>query len=221
MQRTYQLSEIVPTRADSAMAALLTRAGRRSHFASGSFIQQRGDENDGFWLVEAGAVSIRRFGRDGEATIYAVLGAGDLFGELAHFTGVSRQVDAVAETDATLLRIDARSIDRLLGQEPDFARWLLKSLGNQLRTALDRIESDRHLSAQARVARVLHDMVRRDGPQLQTTQEALANFVGFSRVTIGKILGDFARSGLIKLGYRTISVTNAAGLAERAALSRD
>ncbi len=217
MQRTYQLAEIAPTRADGEMAAMLFREGRRCRFAAGSVIQQQGDEIDGFWLVEAGAVSICRYGPDGTVTVYAVLGPGDLFGELAHFTSVSRQVDALAETDAALIRIDAAMIDRLLQQQPDFARWLLKSLGHQLRIALDRIEGDRLLSAEARVARVLADMVRRDGPALQTTQEALANHVGVSRVTVGQILGRLAQSSVIELGYRRIVVIDLAGLNERAA----
>jgi CRP-like cAMP-binding protein len=213
MQRTYQLSNVAPTRADDDMAALLVREGRRCHFAGGATIQQRGDRLDGFWLVEAGEVTVCRFGVDGGVTVYAVLGPGDLFGELAHFTNVPRQVDVVAEADAVLVRIEAAAIERLLAREPDFARWLLKSLANQLRVALDRIEGDRFLSAEARVARVLVDMVRRDGPALQTTQEALANFVGVSRVTAGQILGRFARSGIITPGYRKIVVTDAARLA--------
>ena len=208
MQRTYQLSDIAPTKADHDMAALLVRTGRRCRFDAGAVIQQQGDRGDGFWLIEAGDVSICRFGVDGGMTIFAVLGPGDLFGELAHFTGVARQVDVVAETDVAMVRIDTAAINGLLDAEPAFARWLLKSLAHQLRTALDRIDGDRTLSAEDRVKRVLTDMVRRDGPELNTTQEALANYVGVSRVTIGAILNRLCRAGLIRLGYRRIYVTN-------------
>lgn len=220
MQRTYQLAEIAPTRADGGMAALLIREGRRCRFAAGAIIQHQGDAADGFWLVETGAVSICRFGSDGTITVYAVVGPGDLFGELAYFTGMPRQVDVLAETDAALIRIDTALIDRLFQQQPDFGRWLLKSLGNQLRIALDRIEGDRSLSAEARVARVLVGMVWRSGPELHTTQEALANLVGVSRVTVGQILGRLARSGVITLGYRRIVVTNLARLTGQATTTR-
>ncbi len=188
------------------MAAMLARAGRRCLFFEGAIIQQQGDAGDGFWLIEVGNVSICRFGAEGGVTIYAVLGPGDLFGELAHFTGVARQVDVVAETDVTLVRIDTKVINGLLNQQPAFARWLLKSLAHQLRIALDRIDGDRTLSAEARVVRVLTDMVTRDGPELHTTQEALANFVGVSRVTMGAILNRLARAGLVRLSYRKIYV---------------
>jgi hypothetical protein len=43
MQRTYQLSDMAPTKADADMAALLVRAGRRCSFDAGTMIQQQGD----------------------------------------------------------------------------------------------------------------------------------------------------------------------------------
>lgn len=208
MQRTYQLSDMAPTKADADMAALLVRAGRRCSFDAGTMIQQQGDTGDGFWLIESGNVSVCRFGAEGGVTIFAVLGPGDLFGELAHFTGTTRQVDVVAETDVAMVRVDTTAINALLEAEPEFARWLLKSLAHQLRTALDRIDGDRTLSAEDRLKRLLKDIVSRDGPELQITQEALANYVGVSRVTVGAILNRLSRAGLIQLGYRKIYVTN-------------
>lgn len=181
--------------------------------AAGAMIQSRGDEDDGFWLIAAGSVSVCRFGADGNVTVFAVLGAGDVFGELAHFGGVPRQVDAVAQSDAVLVRIGADLIDRLLAQEPNFARWLLKSLANQLRAALNRIESDRNLSAELRVIRAIVSMARRQGPELSVTQQALADLVGVSRVTTGRVVGKLAQVGLIQLAYRRIEVLNLAGLA--------
>jgi CRP-like cAMP-binding protein len=107
-----------------------------------------------------------------------------------------------------MVHVNARAISTLLDAEPDFARWLLKSLAHQLRTALDRIDSDRTMLAEGRVVRLLKDMVSRDGPELHTTQEALANYVGISRVTMGAILNKLARAGLVRLSYRKIYVTN-------------
>ncbi|MBS0481312.1 MAG: Crp/Fnr family transcriptional regulator [Proteobacteria bacterium] len=212
MQRTYQLSEIAPTRAEGELAALLLREGRRQRFSGGKLIQQQGDEGDGFWLIESGTVSLCRFAADGSVTVFAILGAGDLFGELAYFAGVSRQVDAIADEDAVLVRIGGTLIERLLTHEPNFARWLLKSLANQMRLALDRIERDRSLSAELRIARALADMTRRDGPVLSLTQQALAELVGVSRVTTGQVLRGLSAAGLVRQQYRRIVVIDTGGL---------
>lgn len=220
MQRTYQLSEIGPTRVEGELAALLTREGIRHRFTPGQLILQQGDKGDGFWLIEAGTVTACRFDPEGDVTIFGVLGPGELLGELAHFAGVPRQVDVLAECDAVLIRIDAKLVSRLLAEEPDFAMWLLKSLANQLRLAFDRIDSDRRFSAEARLTQVLIDMAARDGLELDVTQQNLADFVGISRVTAGQILGKLAKTDLVRLQYRRVLITDLGALiAHRSILS--
>jgi CRP-like cAMP-binding protein len=213
MQRTYQFSEIAPTRAEGELAELLLREGLLCQFSAGTLVQQQGDEGDGFWLIKSGTVSLCRFAADGNVTIYGVLGAGDLFGELAYFAGVARQVDAIVDEDAALVRITAPLIERLLATAPDFARWLLKSLSNQLRLALDRIEDDRQLSAEHRLILALVDMARRDGPQVAISQQKLGELIGVSRITAGHILRRLADGGEISLEYRRITVHNPDALA--------
>lgn len=208
MQSTYQLSPIGPTKADPVLAALLRREGRQVAYAAGQVIQQQGDAGGGFWMIESGRVSICRFGADGGVTVFAVLGAGDLFGELAHFAGTARQVDAVAEEQALLVRVGALQVDRLLAREPHFARALLASLSNQLRLALDQIDRDRTLNAEARIARLLLDLAERDGSELPVTQQSLADRAGLSRVTTGQVLTRLEQAGAIRRGYRRIVVAN-------------
>lgn len=216
MQSTYQLSPLGPIRADPALAALLRREGRPIAYAAGQMVQQQGDSGDGFWMIETGRVAICRFGADGGVTVFGVLGAGDLFGELAYFAGTARQVDAVAEEPATLVRVGAAQIERLLAQEPAFARALLASLAHQLRLALDQIDRDRSLTAEARIARLLLDLAERDGNALTVTQQSLADRAGVSRVTAGQVLARLEQTGAIRRGYRQITLTNYGVLAAHA-----
>lgn len=206
MQSTYQFSSVGPTRADPALSALLRRDGRRMTFAPGQVIQQQGDRGDGFWMIESGRVSICRFGADGGVTVFGELGAGDLFGELAHFAGTARQVDAVAEASSVLVLVGARQIDRLLAEEPDFARALLASLAHQLRQAIEQIDRDRTLAADARVARLLFDLAEREGLEIAATQQSLADRAGLSRVTTGHVLGRLEQAGVIQKRYRKVVI---------------
>jgi DNA-binding GntR family transcriptional regulator len=43
---------------------------------------------------------------------------------------------------------------------------------------------------------------------LRITQEALANHLGISRVTVGAVLNKLASAGLVRLAYRKIYVPN-------------
>ena len=206
MQRTYQLSDLPATRVDGELARLLAQEGRRLHFAAGQVIQLHGDSGDGLWLIEEGTVNLCRIDARGDVTVFGVLGSGDLFGELAHFAEVPRQVDALAESEAVLLRIDSALVERLLASQPAFARLLLRSLANQLRSALDRIDSDRTLSAEGRIARTLVAMADREGLHLALTQQSLADLVGVSRVTVGQVLRRLVGAEAIELRYRQIRI---------------
>lgn len=212
MQTTYQLYSIGPTRANPALAALLRRAGRRITYAAGQVIQQQGDDSDGFWMIETGRVAICRFAVDGRMTVFGVMGSGDLFGELAYFAGTARQVDAVAEEAAVLVRVGAVQVERLLAQEPDFARALLGSLSHQLRLALDQIDRDRSLTAEARIARELLDLAERESSELAVTQQSLADRSAVSRITVGQVLARLEQVGAIRKGYRKIVVVDRTAL---------
>jgi SulP family sulfate permease len=57
-------------------------------------------------------------------------------GEIAHYTGVARTADVVAEVPSVVLRIDRESIERLEAEEPELAaalhRWLATTLAERL-----------------------------------------------------------------------------------------
>lgn len=212
MQTTYQLSSLPGTRLDPALARRLLQEGQPRQFGAGAMIQQQGDDGDGFWLIESGTVAVCRFGEAGQVTVFAILGPGDLFGELAYFAQLSRQVDALAQSDARLIRVGSALIERLLDGEPQFARALLNSLAHQLRAALLSIDRERSQSAQQRICRMLADLATRDGPQLRLTQQSLGEVIGVSRITAGQILSKLQADGVIQLGYRKISVIDLARL---------
>lgn len=212
MQRTYQFNPIGPTRAHSAIVDLLTAVGRRQSYAKGRTIIRQGDQANGFWLIREGQVTICRFGAQGALTVFAVLGPGDLLGDIACLAGTRRQVDAIAEEDADLIWIDQTQVEALLAGEPKIARWLLASLAAQLSIALNRIETNQSLSAEARLARFLSDLAERDGQTIKVTQQELANFIGVSRVTIGHIIRRMADAGLVKLGYKALTILQPAQL---------
>jgi CRP/FNR family transcriptional regulator, cyclic AMP receptor protein len=208
MQRTYHFELDARTNLPVELTQRLATESQHRHCADGSWILQRGDVGDGFWLILKGQVIAGRYGDEGNFLVYAVLGAGDLFGELAFFTDAPRQIDAIADGPAELAWIDGARVKGLLRDEPEFAYVLLRSLANQLRASLNRIEEAATLSISARCARMLADLAERGGARVELTQQGLADLLGTSRVSVGKALSEFAAEGQIERGYGWIAVTN-------------
>ena len=220
MLRTYHSSEIAPTTVGADIAALLTAQGIHRRFAAGSWVQHSGDDGNGFWLIRRGNVAACRYGEDGGLTIFAVLGPGDLFGELAYFAKTKRQADAIAQSDADLVWIGPVLIQQLLSTQPGFAETLLRSLASQLRAALDRIDIARHGKGEARLAAALIEMAKSGAQEAQDiicTQQELADYVGISRVQTGAILTKLEQQGTIKRGYGKITIVALNNLAAAAA----
>jgi CRP-like cAMP-binding protein len=197
-----------PSMTDADMAQLLDLA-HVHRFADGQFIQHQGDPSDAFWAVISGHVSIGRYAENGELTLFGVIGPGDLFGELAFFTGTPRQVDAFASGDAALVAIDRPLLRTLIAADVGWAELLLRSLSRQLAGTLDIIDAERQMSTPQRVLRQLQVMAGED-MIVTATQQQLADLMGVSRVTMGAVLGQLEHGGHIKRGYGRIDVRGAA-----------
>ncbi len=217
MQRSYHFAMAERSRLSAREIAQLAARARVQHFAGGQFIQHQGDPGDAFWAVVDGHVTIGRHSEDGVFTHFAVLAAGDLFGELAFFTGVPRQVDAIADGSASMIAIDRPLLRQLMAADVGWAELLLRSLSRQLASALDTIDADRRLSTTERLANLLVTMARSDADRdiVRATQQQLADLLGVSRVTLGAALADLAKQNQVRRHYGYIRLLGS--LARRAA----
>lgn len=210
MQRSYHFDLAERTRLSPAERERLAAMAPARRFADGQFVQQQGDPGDAFWAVVEGHVLVGRYAEDGGFTAFAVLGPGDLFGELAFFTGVPRQADALASGPARLVAIDRPLLRRLMAADVGWAELLLRSLGRQLAGALDIIDAERRLGSADRLLRLLRmmavdaDAEADEGTSVRATQQQLADLLGVSRVTLGAALRDLTARGLVETGYGRI-----------------
>ena len=177
MQRSYQLALAERTRLSGVERDRLLAMTSPRSFADGQFVQHQGDPGDAFWAVIEGHVLVGRYAEDGAFTAFAVLGPGDIFGELAFFTGLERQVDAIASGPARLVAIDRTVLRALMTADIGWAELLLRSLGRQLAVSLDIIDAERRLPVAERLARLLAAMAAdaADGMTVRATQQQLAD----------------------------------------------
>lgn len=195
------------------------RAGARvQQYESGQIIAQRGDEAEGFWLIESGSVSVGQFLADGEFRGVAVIGPSDSWGELAMFASRPRVVDAIARTPCEVRHIRASVFETMLEEHPEAARALLGTLSQQLQEMLDVVAGIRRGSAAARVAGILATMSEgSDLPvSIAMSQQELADLLGLTRATVNTVLARLDGLGLLRRSYGAIEVTDRDGLARLA-----
>ena len=188
--------------------------GRQIRFAKGQLIQQRGDPAREFWYVESGSVQIGRFSEHGRLTLFAVLGPGETFGELAFLGEFPRTVDAIAGSEAVLVRIGEVEFQNLLQSERRAARLLLQTMALTIQQAFDLVEAGRNLDSTQKLAQAVLQLLgeQPEGTALRTTQQELADLVGLSRVSLGKAMKRLQDRGMLSAGYGEIRVLDRIGL---------
>lgn len=196
---------------------LRTNAPSR-HFSDGQIIQQRGDNPEGFWLIESGSVAVGRFLRDGEFRGVALLGPGDSWGELAMFTSRPRVVDAIARSPTEVRHIGGARFEAVLSDNPSAMRSLLSALSQQLQEVLDVVAGIRRGSAPARVAGILATLSEGDplDARVAISQQELGELLGLTRATVNAALRDFEHAGLLRRLYGAVEVLDREGLSQAA-----
>ena len=175
------------------------------------------------FVIQSGAVRITK-DVGGEPKVLAILGPGQMFGELALFDPGPRSATVTAVTEAHFLSLSHDDMLRWLTGRPSVALGLLSQLGARLRKTNDAVADLVFSDVPGRVAKALLDLADRfgrtadDGVHVHhdLTQEELAQLVGASRETVNKALADFASRGWLRLEPRSVVIMDVERMKRRA-----
>jgi len=194
----------------------------RRRYGRGDVILSQGGAPGAMHVILRGSVKITIASDEGKEMILALLGRGDLFGEIAALDGGARSA-TVTSTDATetaaLSRADLLEFVRA---HPEFALRLIATLAQRLRRVDERLEDAHFLDLDARLAKILVDLAEEQGQRLpdgsvriSLTQSELASMIGATRVSANRLLKTFEAAGLVRRGRSAIVVTNLGALRYR------
>jgi CRP/FNR family transcriptional regulator len=190
----------------------------------GETLFNEGDPGDRLYVVTQGKIKLGRTAVDGRENLLAVLGPGEMFGELSLFDPGPRTATATAITAASLLGLGHDDLQPLLTQRTEVAATLLAALARRLRRTNEAMADLVFSDVPGRVAKALLDLAQRFGVETEDglrvthdlTQEELAQLVGASRETVNKALADFASRGFLRLEGRAVVILDVERLTRRA-----
>jgi CRP/FNR family cyclic AMP-dependent transcriptional regulator len=202
--------------ADAEVAQLAERMRMRS-FKRGEMLFRKDDPGMHLYVVLSGAVKIALPGEFGQEALVSIMRTGDFLGELSLFDGSPRSASATAleDTKAALLARD--DFLTFLEAHPAAVRVVLDALARTIRRLSDRVEDLIFLDVPSRVAKYLLDLAQVDGAsklELTLTQDELAAFIGASRVSVNRVLGDLERREIISIRRRHIVIVDPERLAK-------
>lgn len=183
-----------------------------------------GDQGDSLYVITDGKVKLGRRSSDGRENLLAILGSGEMLGELSLFDPGPRAATATAVSDVELVGLAHADMTAFLSTRPEVAMTMLGTLARRLRRTNEALGDLVFTDVPGRVAKALLDLSERFGKPVDDgilvahdlTQEELAQLVGASRETVNKALADFTSRGWIKLEARAVTLLDTERLQRRA-----
>nr|AEQ20479.1 long chain N-acylphenylalanine synthase-like enzyme [uncultured bacterium CSL142] len=114
----------------------LTSRGHVVRCKSGDSVLMQGDQGREIFVIMEGSFRIRASEDKGSGWMYKPLTPGDIFGELAFLTNGLRAASVVAVEDATLLILQAGTLDDLIGTDPSLATALFHNMASIVATRM-------------------------------------------------------------------------------------
>lgn len=209
---------------DPEVASSLIEQMGRTHMERGDILFHEGDPGDRLYVIGEGKIKLGRTSTDGRENLLAILGPGEMFGELSLFDPGPRTATATAVAETQLLALGNDQLKEFLATRPGVAATLLAALARRLRRTNESLADLVFVDVPGRVAKALLDLAGRFGRPLDDgilvshdlTQEELAQLVGASRETVNKALADFATRGWLRLEARAVLLQDIERLKRRA-----
>ena len=180
-------------------------------YNSGQVIYLQGTSaNEFYYLIQGTARSYISSPSGGER-ILTIHHTGDLMGEASFFDECPRVSSAIAVTDCDIVSINRDQLDQIFNSHPDLALPMLQYLARTIRLLSNHVDEATFLPANQRLARYLLSEASENVP-FPCTHEELGFAIGTSRVTVSRLLSDYTHRGLVKTGYRSVTIIDRNGL---------
>ena len=209
---------------DDEAAAALRASTIEVHLVKGQDLFMEGEPGDRMFVITDGKIKLGHTSTDGRESLLAILGPGELLGELSLFDPGPRTATATALTDASLIALGHSALRPWLTGRPEVAEALLQALAQRLRRTNEAMADLVFSDVPGRIAKILLELGEKFGREMpdglhvthDMTQEELAQLVGASRETVNKALADFASRGWIRLESRSVVLIDVDRLQKRA-----
>jgi CRP/FNR family transcriptional regulator, cyclic AMP receptor protein len=183
----------------------------------GDVLFEEGDEAAELYVVERGRIAIASRSLDGRESVLALMGRGDLFGELPLFDGQGRSALARALEPSSVCAVPYAPLREVLMQRPELLWGEVELLTRRLRLLDAALADSMFLDVTGRTAKRLLEVAgEADEFQLPVTQEELASMIGASRERVNKAIASFVRLGWIEQRDRRYVITDRQQLTRRA-----
>ena len=183
-------------------------------YLKNSMIILEEEYGDLVFVVQSGTIKITRVNDEGKEVILALLGPGEIFGELAILDGEARSANALAQENCELMAINKEDFLDILKNNFSVCFNVMCELAKRLRKSDQQIEALSLSDAEHRIGvsllNLAEDMgvIRKGKVTIQNLpfQQDIANMAGTSRETVSRVLKILENKSMISKEGHTLMI---------------
>ncbi|MCF8303711.1 MAG: Crp/Fnr family transcriptional regulator [Bacteroidales bacterium] len=177
-------------------------------------IYLQGDASHSIYFLKKGKVRIYTINEEGREMTHAILGPGEIFGELAISGAGERDHIAAATEDAIICEVKTEVFEEFLEKNPKLNLQITKLIGFRLKKIQSRLETMWFKSAPERIKTLLSDLGEEHGEEigdeivirLKLTHQEIASLAATTRQTVTTTLNKLEKDGVILYDRKRILI---------------
>lgn len=192
-----------------AVLEAISNVAAAERFEKGASVVRHTDGGRELYIIVSGNVRISLVAPSGRELTFQILGAGNMFGEVAAVDGKERTATAMAESHCVLVRISHIAFDHLVKKHAEFARIILLRLADLNRRLVSRVFEYHTYDVRGRIYLELLRITEPDSTTLvQVTDRDMASRVGTTRENVSRICGELRKLGVINRDQNALLVVD-------------
>jgi len=178
------------------------------------YVYMPDQDSDKIFFINSGRVKIGSYGENGKEITKAIIGKGEVFGELAILGEPKRRDFAVALEDTDVCVIPSSQMKELIKDHSSLSMFFMKMMGSKVIEMENRLESLVFKDSRSRIIEYLVEQVRKKGQRVGyewvvrhfITHQEIANLTATSRQTVTTVLNELRNDNVITFNRKRLLV---------------
>ena len=177
----------------------------------GALLFSQGDDSDGLFIIKEGRAKVFISDEHGKEMMIAVLGPGEVVGEIASLDGHVRTASVTTLEPAKILHIKQQDFRSFLAKNHELAFEIIQVLTKRIRNYATSVSNLAFKNVYERIVVMLEQNSKQqdDGTRMLSgpfTHQDIADMVGSSREMVSRVFSELTKGGYISTDHRVITI---------------
>jgi len=183
-------------------------------FTKGSYIYLPNEMADKIFFITEGRVKVGTYSETGKEITKAILGMGEVFGELSLIGSDKRRDFAYAMEDTEACVMSVKDMNDMMRDHNALSLFLMKIMGSRVLEMEQRLESLVFKDSRTRIIEYLYELGNKKGQRVGyeivvrkfMTHQEIANLTATSRQTVTTVLNELRADNVITFNRKRLLI---------------